>query len=173
MNTPITQAMLWMLLILSLPAAAQCEIDEAGLYGQFKQYREQVNSAVSLEQLTPYFSTKFNQYYRSKLEASTGAANRKRYLTHYWDNLNTAKDVVIVYSYAMQCHDSNNVSLLVLAILDQGFDPQRVAVDMWEVKIHYQRENSQWLIDSFEYQRSGAQKFYETNQIVDNFATIR
>lgn len=157
------------LLTLPLSAYAQCEAD--GLYAAFKQYREHVNIATHLDHLTPYFSTAFKNYYAAKLAS---AADKTRYLTHYWDNLNTAKDIVIVYQYAVQCaNNDEQATLTLLAVLNQPLPPQQWRVDLWEVKVHYVKEGQTWLIDSFEYAKSQSDKTFHENQIVDNFAVIR
>ncbi|WP_455210176.1 hypothetical protein [Kaarinaea lacus] len=158
--------------MLPLLVHAQCELDDAGLYADFKRYREHVNVATHIDHLTPYFSTAFNDYYLSKL-ASTDS--KIRYLTHYWDNLNTAKDIVIVYDYAVQCaNNGEKATLALLVILDQPFEPQQLRVDLWDVKVHYVKEGeTTWLIDSFEYAKSHTEKTFEESQIVDNFVVIR
>lgn len=159
-------------LMLPLLGRAECETDRVSLYAVFKQYREQVNTATRLEHLTPYFSTTFNNYYTDKLET---ASSKTRHLTHYWDNLNTAQDIVIVYDYAAQCLNSgkDKATLRILAILDQPMEPSQPRVDLWEVKVHYVKEGEHWLIDSFEYDKHPSDKTFEESQIVDNFAVIR
>ena len=162
------------LLILPLLARAQCDIDHTDLYAVFKQYREQVNTARRLEQLTPYFSTVFNSYYTAKLAS---ASTKTRYLTHYWDNLNTGQDIVIVYEYAARCINKGKgqgqATLTLLTILNQPLAPPQPRVDLWEVHIHYLNEGERWLINSFEYNKSHSDKTFEENQIIDNFAVIR
>ncbi|KPJ95013.1 MAG: hypothetical protein AMJ53_03890 [Gammaproteobacteria bacterium SG8_11] len=155
-----------------LPWCALAQCDANSVYAAFKQYREQVNSATHLEQLSPYFSTTFNQYYTAKLASEKGST---RYLTHYWDNLNTAQDIVIVYDYAVRCSgkENNQATLTLLAILNQPSTTPQPQVDLWMVKIHYVKEDQQWLIESFEYDKSRSNEVFEENQIVDNFAVIR
>ncbi len=162
--------------LLPLIAYAECELDGLSLYTVFKQYREQVNTATRLEQLTPYFSTVFNNYYTGKLASSS---NKTRHLTHYWDNLNTAQDIVIVYEYTVHCINKNKdqATLTLLAILDQPLSlqqsPSQQQVDLWAVKIYYVKEEQHWLIDSFEYNKSRSDKTFKEHQIIDNFAVIR
>jgi hypothetical protein len=129
-----------------------------------------------LQHLTPYFSDAFNQYYSAKLVPGD---SHDRYLTHYWDNLNTAKDIVIIYQYTVQCsNQSDNATLNLLAILEQPFSEQgstsqSALVDLWEVKVHYVKQGQRWLIESFEYLKSPSEQTFTESQIVDNFAVIR
>ena len=81
---------------------AQCDIEADKLYENFKNYRETINSASRLEDLTGYFSKSFNQYFSNKLATARGKNSKQRYLTQYWDNLNTAGDIVIVFDYSMK-----------------------------------------------------------------------
>ena len=140
-------------LLLPLLVHAQCDqIKDDNLYEVFKQYREQVNLAKHLDELTPYFSTDFNHYYTAKLAS---AQSKTRYLTHYWDNLNTAKDILIVYRYSLRCsHKDEQATLILLAILDEPLAPRQQRGDLWEVKVHYVKEGQAWLINSFEYSKS-------------------
>ena len=171
MTSRMTKFLCVTLLIMPSIGRAQCKPDDAGIYALFKQYREQVNIATQLDQLTPYFSTTFNNYYTDKLASATV---KSRYLTHYWDNLNTAKDIVIVYEYAVQCAKTDEqATLTLLVILDQPLTPQQQIVDLWEVKVYYLMEGDAWLIDSFEYAKSHSGNTFEESQIVDNFAVIR
>jgi hypothetical protein len=157
-------------------ARAQCELDATHLYGVFKQYREHLDRADHWQQLTPYFSNAFNQYYTTKL-ASADA--KSRYLAHYWDNLNTAKDIVIIYTYTAQCrNEGQQATLKLLAVLDRPFSEPSLAtqpalVDLWNVRVYYVKEGGRWLIDSFEYDKSQSQQTFKESQIVDNFAVIR
>jgi hypothetical protein len=157
-------------------AQAQCQVNSADLYAEFKHYREHLNRANRLQHLTPYFSNAFNQYYAAKLKPGE---TRGRYLTHYWDNLNTAKDIVIIYQYTMQCaNHGDSATLNLLAILEQPFSEQGATtqsglVDLWEVKVHYVKQGQRWLIDSFEYIKSPSEQTFTESQIVDNFAVIR
>jgi hypothetical protein len=168
----MTKFLYGVLLMWPVLGQAQCASESAELYVVFKQYRESVNTATHLNQLIPYFSTAFNNYYTAKLAS---AAGKPRHLTHYWDNLNTAKDIVIVYDYAARCtsKDKNQATLSLLAILDQPLTPPQPQVDLWTVKVHYVKEGQTWLIDSFEYDKSHSDRTFEENQIVDNFAVIR
>jgi hypothetical protein len=157
-------------------ARAQCELDATQLYRVFKQYREHLNRADHWQQLTPYFSNAFNQYYTSKL----GSADAKsRYLAHYWDNMNTAQDIVIIYAYTAQCRSqAQQATLTLLVVLDRPFSEpslltQPALVDLWNVKVYYVKEDGRWLIDSFEYNKSRSQQTFKESQIVDNFAVIR
>lgn len=150
---------------------ANCQIDAHMLYETFKSYRAQVNTATRLEDLTSYFSGGFKQYYTEKLANPENRNKQTRFLTHYWDNLNTAKDIIIVYEYSAQCQQQN-ATLELLVILDQPGQSTR-QVDLWKVKIHYTNEKSSWLIDSIEYEKSDSQRTFEEQQIIDNFAVIR
>jgi|GEM_PF-1692520 len=172
MPLKMSQYLLGALLLLPLLAHARCEeIENESLYAVFKQYREQVNVAKHLDELTPYFSTDFNNYYTVKLAS---AESKTRYLTHYWDNLNTAKDVLIVYRYTVECTPNGEQATLgLLAILDEPLSPQQQRVDLWEVKVHYVKEGQAWLINSFEYAKSQSKETFEESQIVDNFVVIR
>ena len=78
-------------------AKAACNIDNNEFYNSFKSYREQINTASRLEDLNHFFSSNFNQYFTNKLDAADNDTLNRQYLTQYWDNLNTAKDIVIVY----------------------------------------------------------------------------
>lgn len=181
MSSNLSQFLLILLLLTPLfghaaPVQARCPVNAADLYAEFKQYREHLNSASRLKQLTPYFSNAFNQYYSAKLMPG---ATQGRYLTHYWDNLNTAKDIVIIYQYTVQCaNHGDNATLTLLAILEQPFSEQGSTtqtglVDLWEVSVHYVKQGRRWLIDSFEYIKSPSEQTFTESQIVDNFAVIR
>ena len=188
MNSVLSVTLMWGVVLLSgaligvLPRVvkADCEIDAVSLYASFKKYREQVNTATTLEHLTPYFSTAFNQYYTTKLENPESSDSKTRYLTQYWDNLNTAKDIVIVYDYSLGCALGGNknvnagiTTLQLLAVLDQPAVAGQRKVDLWTVKIHYVNEGQRWLIDSMEYGKSRSKRNYDESQIIDNFVMVR
>ena len=152
---------------------AQCDVEAAQLYEAFKLYRERINTATQLEQLTPYFSSAFNQYYADKLSLDR---ETRRYLTHYWDNLNTAKDIVIVYDYSAKCEQADRAALRLLVILNEpglSETPPESRLDLWHVTVYFQREEEYWLIDSFEYRKSRSNKSFSENHIIDNFAVPR
>ena len=171
----LTRLICWALLLFPLFTYAQCQTQAQSLYGAFKTYRERINSATALEHLTGYFSANFNSYYTGKLANAENADSKSRYLTQYWDNLNTAKDIVIVYDYALTCktRDQDRAILTLLAILDQPYAVVQPRAELWAVKIHYVNEGQQWLIDSFEYEQSRIERAFEEQQIVDNFVVIR
>ena len=175
MNPILTIGLIGWLICLPGLAHGDCQFDAAGLYGSFKKYREQINSAVKLEQLTPYFSTAFNRYYTSKLENPELLDSKTRYLTQYWDNLNTAKDIVIVYDYSVSCDTPGESAavLTLLVVLDQPDAAAQSIVDLWNVKIHYVNEDAHWLINSMEYTKSRSRRSYHESQIVDNFVVVR
>lgn len=167
-------------LLLPVLVCADCEIDAANLYASFKKYREQLNSASRLTQLMPYFSTAFNRYYSDKLENSESEDNKAHYLTQYWNNLNTAKDIVIVYEYSVDCErakDKNKTAgaavLSLLVILDQPGVAALSTVDLWYVNVYYVNEAGLWLINSIEYTKSPSPRIYHEKQIIDNFAVVR
>ena len=153
-------------------AHAKCEINADNLYEQFKSYREQINTAARLEDLTIYFSQNFNQYFTDKVTHSRGKISKQRYLNQYWDNLNTAKDVVIVFDYTMQC-DSTKTSLVLTAILNTNQSNEGQEVDLWNVTINYTKDDPDWKIDSFEYKKLGSRKNYLATEIKNNFVIIR
>lgn len=170
MPSILTKTLCAALLALPWPAWAQCAMDTDGLYGLFKRYREQVNTASRLEDLTAYFSSAFNGYYAAKMPY---APNGSRYLTQYWENLNSAKDIVIIYDYKARCMSADRAGLSLLAILNKPSAPPQPQVDLWNVTVHYVREGGQWLIDSFEYHKSESQRMFSESEIVDNFAVVR
>jgi len=150
---------------------AQCEIKTDNLYEQFKNYRENINTASRLEDLTGYFSNNFNQHFTNKLASASGKTGKQRYLTQYWDNLNTAKDIVIVFDYSVQCI-KNNANLALVSILSSANASEGREVELWNVKINYTSENIDWKIDSFEYEKLGPRKDYLATEIKNNFVRI-
>jgi hypothetical protein len=155
-------------------ASASCDIDADSLYEQFKTYRRHINNANSLSELAPYFSTSFNQYYRNKLQSTTDQSASRRYLTQYWDNLNTAKDVVVVYDYSMRCRDSTAILELVAVLSPEKYDTGN-KVDLWGIKIHYINENKNWVINSFEFEilNNGNNGTEIVNGTTDNFFSFQ
>jgi hypothetical protein len=151
---------------------AQCDMNADNLYEKFKNYRETINTASKLEDLTGYFSQNFNQYFSGKLTTARGNHSKQRYLTQYWDNLNTAGDIVIVFDYSMKCITRNIVSLALVSILSQTDTSEGQEVELWSVKINYSREHLDWKIDSFEYETLGPGKNYLATEIKNNFVRI-
>jgi hypothetical protein len=150
---------------------AQCDMNADNLYEKFKNYRETINTASKLEDLTGYFSQNFNQYFSGKLTTARGNHSKQRYLTQYWDNLNTG-DIVIVFDYSMKCITRNIVSLALVSILSQTDTSEGQEVELWSVKINYSREHLDWKIDSFEYETLGPGKNYLATEIKNNFVRI-
>ncbi|WP_455200129.1 hypothetical protein [Kaarinaea lacus] len=157
--------------IISCPADAKCEINADNLYEQFKNYREHINTATRLEDLTNYFSQNFNLYYSDKLANARGEASKQRYLTQYWDNLNTLKDIVIVFDYSAKC-DKGIATLALVSILDTNQSDEGQEVELWNVLIDYTQDNHAWKIDSFEYKKLGSRKDYLATEIKSNFVRI-
>lgn len=157
---------------ISCLANAKCEINTDNLYEQFKIYREHINTATRLEDLTNYFSQNFNQYFSDKLANARGETSKQRYLTQYWDNLNTAKDIVIVFDYSAKC-DKKNATLILVSILDTNQSGEGQEVELWNVLIDYTKDNHEWKIDSFEYKKLGHRKDYLATEIKNNFVLIR
>lgn len=156
------------------PAAwAKCHVDNNTLYKSFKHYREQINSATKLEDLTLYFSENFKRYFTDKLESADNDDARRAYLTQYWNNLNTVKDVVIIYDYTAHCsRNKAHLKLIsVLSPLTTGKSSRKV--DLWSVTVHYINEHNKWKIDSFEYVKLNSRKKYPEADIKDNFVKIR
>lgn len=170
MNLKFKLCVLWILSGITPFVFANCQSEPDALYTAFKKYRNQINSATQLNDLTPYFSSRFKQYYTEKLANPENKSKRTRFLTHYWDNLNTAKDIIIVYEYVARCKQQR-ATLKLLTVLEQ---PRQSAaqVDLWNVTIYYVKEGASWLIDSIEYEKSNSLRTFEEQQIVDNFAVI-
>lgn len=155
----------------TLPVYAACQIDSQKFYAFFKQYRLEINSAENLSQLSRFFTTNFNQYYEEKIAAAKNESFRQRYFSQYWDNLNTAKDVVIVYDYSAAC-DQNSSTLNLISALNENQNYPSVNIDLWSIAVHYNFENNHWRIDSFEYNKLPSSKNFLNKAIVDNFFTL-
>ncbi|WP_455208023.1 hypothetical protein [Kaarinaea lacus] len=153
-------------------AFAQCAVDSDKLYKLFTDYREQINTASKPEDLSAYFSENFNAYFTNKMNTARNETTRGHYLTQYWDNLNTAKDIVIVFDYTLTC-DNNSANLALVSILSSNGTTEGREVELWNVAIKYLREDRQWKIDSFAYERLGSNQRYLATDIKNNFVLIR
>lgn len=131
-----------------------------------------INTASRLEDLTGYFSNNFNQYFGNKLASAGDKVSKQRYLTQYWDNLNTAKDIVIVFDYSVQCN-KNDAILALVSILSSANATEGQEIELWNVKINYLNDNLEWKIDSFEYEKLGPRQNYLATEIKNNFVLIR
>lgn len=162
------------LVIISCPSAvyAACAAEREKIYPLFIDYREKINTATRVEELTPYFSGNFNGYFSTKLESARSETARSRYLAQYWDNLNTAKDIVIVFDYSLKC-TNDNARLTLVSVLSSNGAQEGQEVELWAVTINYLAENQQWKIDSFEYKKLGPDQKYLATSIKNNFLIIR
>jgi hypothetical protein len=158
------------MIFINTAVQADCHVDANALYKSFKSYRQQINTATKLEDLTHFFSANFNHYFTNKLESADTDEIYNTYLTQYWGNLNTAKDVVIVINYSVHCQNSD--ARLVLVSILSGTATKGSKVDLWNVTINYIHENNDWKIDSFEYEKLNARHKYSETDIKDNFVKI-
>jgi len=168
-------SVLFSLVLIAFPSHsfADCAVERETIYRQFIDYREQINTASRLEDLTGYFSENFKQYFTAKLGSAAGETNKNRYLAQYWDNLNTAKDIVIVFDYSLRCDKNNNkASLSLVAVLSSNGVTEGQEVELWNVTVNYLNENQQWKIDSFKYKRLGPNQKYLATGIKNNFVLI-
>ncbi|MCI0504555.1 MAG: hypothetical protein L0Z73_00450 [Gammaproteobacteria bacterium] len=151
---------------------AACAAEREKIYRLFIDYREQINTASRLEDLIPYFSDNFNGYFSNKLESARSESAKSRYLAQYWDNLNTARDIVIVFDYSLKCIN-DNARLTLVSVLSSNGVNEGQEVELWTVTINYLAENQQWKIDSFEYKKLGPDQKYLATGIKNNFLKIR
>jgi hypothetical protein len=149
-----------------------CTTDSENIYQLFVEYREQVNSATRLEDLNHYFSDNFNNYYLKKLDAATTETDKGRLMARYWDNLNTARDIIIVFDYSLNC-DKQLADLKLISVLSSKTAVVGQEVELWKVTVRYRNENDQWKIDSFEYDKLGRGQEYLATDIKNNFVLIR
>ena len=174
-------------------AYGACTTDRDAMYKVFKSYRQHLNTVKHIDELKPYFSISFNEYYLAKLAKLQNKPGYDRFFTQYWDNLNTARDIVIVFDYTARCV-GNSPALELIAVLDttsndrdirNGTDSTLVnstvenstvensTVELWRVRVYFEYEQSGWKIDSFEYRKNGAARQYLATDIIDNFVLIR
>ena len=99
---------------------------------------------------------------------------RQRYLAQYWDNLNAARDVVIVFDYSLQC-DGQRATLNLISILDNTQARVGQQIRLWQVAIKYVQARQEWKIDSITYEElnHSNSKSYQANEIINNFLNIR
>ena len=153
-------------LLASKPGWASCEVD---LYVLFKQYRLHLNNAERLEDLSGYFSNRFNEYYIKRIQHGK---DRKRYIDQYWRNLNTAADLLITYNQQQRClKDTSRLSITGLLRLDQQRPGE--TLDLWRLDVKYILQDSQWKIDAFEYNLVPTRLGQESEKILDNFTVIK
>jgi len=151
---------------------ANCEASPETIYQLFVDYREQINIAARLEDLQEYFSDNFNRYFLNKLNAASNETSKGEYMARYWDNLNTAKDIVIVFDYSIACrNDSANLALI--AALSSNSATVGQEVELWKITIRYLLEKQEWKIDSFSYEKLRHGKQYLATDIKNNFVLIR
>ena len=147
---------------------ASCDLP---LYEHFKNYRQQINQADQLEQLSRFFSNSYKQYYKSKINKAVGKHEKQRYLNQYWDNLGIAKDIIIVYDYDIVCRD-NDAILKLTTVLDNKTTDATSTVDFWRVTVRYEQEGQMWRISQLEYNKSGSNEPLLEANIVDNFLIL-
>lgn len=172
-----------MLVLFARPSMAECLSDANAMYDAFKMYRQQLNTAKHIDELKPYFSDNFNQYYGRHLENRHRQPGYNRFLTQYWDNLNTARDIVIVFDFWARCIN-NTPALHLVAVLDNTAvnkadnGAANGDVKLWQVTVYFMYEHNNWKIDSFEYRKlqrrtSKSSRQYTAPDIIDNFVNIR
>lgn len=151
---------------------ADCKVDRKTIYQLFVDYREQINRASRLEDLSGYFSDNFNRYFLNKLDATNNETTRGQYMARYWDNLNTARDIVIVFDYSLSC-DDEIAKLALIAALSSNNAIEGQEVELWKITIRYLNENQDWKIDSFAYEKLPQGQQYLATDIKNNFVLIR
>jgi len=161
-----------MTLAIPLPGFADCAADPEKLYQSFVDYREQINTADRIENLSKYFSDNFNQYFQKKVDNARNRVSKGRHMARYWDNLNTAKDIVIIFDYSLTC-DQDNSKLALISVLNSNASIEGQEVELWKVTIRYLLEHNQWKIDSFEYTKLDQGQKYLATDIKNNFVMIR
>lgn len=151
---------------------ADCEASPATIYQLFVNYREQINVASRLEDLQEYFSDNFNRYFLNKLNAASNETSKGQYMARYWDNLNTARDIVIVFDYSLTCRN-DFANLALIAALSSNSATIGQEVELWKITIRYLNEKQDWKIDSFAYEKLRHGKQYLATDIKNNFVLIR
>ena len=106
---------------------AKCQTEPAAVYQHFKNYRLKLAHATRLEQLSPFFSSRFNQYYLEKLSPGNNDHVAQDYLKQYWLNLNTAQDIVIVYEYALHCTEAATILQLTTILGSKYHETPKIA----------------------------------------------
>jgi len=160
------------MLAIPLPGFSACNVEPQDMYQLFVDYREKINSAGSLEDLTKYFTDNFNQYFQTKVENARNRISKGRHMARYWDNLNTAKDIVIVFDYSLTCEQQLS-KLALISVLESSEASEGQEVELWRVTIRYHFEHKLWKIDSFEYKKLEQEKKFLATDIKNNFAVIR
>ena len=163
-----------LLAMLTIPSTsyADCTVNSEKIYQLFVDYREQINTATTPEDLGKYFSDDFNHYFQNKVDNARNPGSKGHYMARYWDNLNTARDIVIVFDYSLTCN--KHVSKLALiAVLNSSPATEGEIVELWKVKIRYIYEHKQWKIDSFEYNKLNQGQKYLATDIKNNFVLIQ
>lgn len=130
----------------------------------------QLNHADQFEQLSIFFSKRFNRYYQDKINKA-GRLAKQRYINQYWDNLGIGQDIIIVYDYRVVCI-KQRPALQLTAVLDNKTTLTKSAVDLWKITVHFRNENHQWLIEQLEYEISRSQKQLSESSIKDNFLIL-
>ncbi len=153
-------------------AGTKCGTDADTLYAKFKEYREQLNQSSNIEPLSKFYSGNFNLYFTDKMNSAKSEIIRQQYLNQYWDNLNTANDIVIVFDYSTQCTD-NQVSLLLVTILDNTNVVEGQEIELWNVAVNYVKDKDGWKIDSITYEKRANSQKYLASEIKSNFLKIR
>ncbi len=93
-------------------------------------------------------------------------------MARYWDNLNTARDIVIVFDYSLTCNKQIS-KLSLISVLNSNSITEGQEVELWKVTIRYLYEHNQWKIDSFEYRKLKQGQKYLATDIKNNFVLIR
>lgn len=150
----------------------KCQQQEinANFYQQFIRYRQAVNSANAPQDLAKYFSPTFNRYFEKKLEKASTDEEKSRALGQYWDNLNSAADVVSVYRQQLECHRDHPV-LVLLGSLKSDLPKIGEIIPLWRIHIEYSRQpNGDWRIENIEFNK--LKKTPAPLRLLNNFSVI-
>lgn len=152
------------------PIKANAACSAVDLYPEFSRYRLAINQAKRPEDLQPFFSQAFKDYYSGKQQRALHQPSKARALTEYWDNLNRGAEIVSVYQQRSRCKQQT-MRLELIAHL-QG-EPQKIGqkITLWRVDIEYVEQNGAWLINNFEFNK--LRKAPSKLKLLQNFSSLR
>jgi len=138
-------------------------------YHHFVAYRQAINKARAPADLAKYFTPAFNAYFQQQLAQASNDKEKNRALLQYWDNLNSAADVISVYRYNWSCRHNRNL-LVVLGSLKSDLPDIGGTIAVWRIRVEYKQSGDNWLIDNIEFNKSN--KTPKHLRLLNNFTVI-
>ena len=143
--------------------------DRLHLYQRFVDYRKAINRARVPDDLAIFFSPQFINYYQRQWRQAQSDDAKNRALNQYWDNLNSAADIVSVYNRRVNCKKDNAI-LSLIASLRSDLPEIGGTIGMWRIQIEYTYGPDRWLIDNFEFNKLKTAP--KQLRLLDNFVVI-